>query len=209
MLKLIEKYDNVKTKLATENGKDYREKDYSKIKQLRLEEKIITNNIIATFVKDDYENVINVLKKYQGKKIGEKTMEKIANEIKGLKDYFQYVYMSRGYDEWTKNNYSLSIEIKCNYSRYDNVKIKIAFDYFEKYFEENGGYRIDLNYYKVDNYKLIDDIDKAILDINSRFTELKEERERVIKEFNDKLEDFYTTFNNGMIFTEDFKIKNL
>ena len=209
MLKLIEKYDSVKTKLGTENGKDYREKDYSKIKQLRLEEKIITNNIVATFVKDDYENVINVLKKYQGKKIGEKTMEKIANEIKGLKDYFAFVYMNRGYDEWSKNNYTLTIEIKCNYSKYDNVEIKLSFDYFEKYFEESGGYRIDLNLYKVDNFKLIDDIDETILAVNKKFTELKEERERVIKEFNKKLEEFNATFNNGMIFTDDFKIKYL
>lgn len=209
MLKLIERYDNVQSAYSNENGKDYREKDYAKLKQLKLEEKIIKNNIIATFVKDDYENVINVLKKYQGKKIGEKTMEKIADEIKGLKDYFDFVYMSRGYDEWTKNNYTLNIGIKSNYSKYSDIEVKLTFDYFEKYFEESGGYRIDLNLYKVDNFKLIDDIDKAILDINSRFTELNEERKIVIKEFNEKLEEFNATFNNGMLFTDDFKIKYL
>ena len=209
MLKLIERYDNVQSAYSNENGKDYREKDYAKLKQLKLEEKIIKNNIIATFVKDDYENVINVLKKYQGKKIGEKTMEKIADEIKGLKDYFDFVYMSRGYDEWTKNNYTLNIGIKSNYSKYSDIEVKLTFDYFEKYFEESGGYRIDLNLYKVDNFKLIDDIDKAILDINSRFTELNEERKIVIKEFNEKLEEFNATFNNGMLFTDDFKIKSL
>lgn len=209
MLKLIERYDNVQSAYSNENGKDYREKDYVKLKQLKLEEKIIKNNIIATFVKDDYENVINVLKKYQGKKIGEKTMEKIADEIKGLKDYFDFVYMSRGYDEWTKNNYTLNIGIKSNYSKYSDIEVKLTFDYFEKYFEESGGYRIDLNLYKVDNFKLIDDIDKAILDINSRFTELNEERKIVIKEFNEKLEEFNATFNNGMLFTDDFKIKYL
>ena len=209
MLKLIERYDNVQSAYSNENGKDYREKDYVKLKQLKLEEKIIKNNIIATFVKDDYENVINVLKKYQGKKVGEKTMEKIADEIKGLKDYFDFVYMSRGYDEWTKNNYTLNIGIKSNYSKYSDIEVKLTFDYFEKYFEESGGYRIDLNLYKVDNFKLIDDIDKAILDINSRFTELNEERKIVIKEFNEKLEEFNATFNNGMLFTDDFKIKYL
>lgn len=209
MLKLIERYDNVQSAYSNENGKDYREKDYVKLKQLKLEEKIIKNNIIATFVKDDYENVINVLKKYQGKKVGEQTMKKIADEIKGLKDYFDFVYMSRGYDEWTKNNYTLNIGIKSNYSKYSDIEVKLTFDYFEKYFEESGGYRIDLNLYKVDNFKLIDDIDKAILDINSRFTELNEERKIVIKEFNEKLEEFNATFNNGMLFTDDFKIKYL
>ena len=69
LLQLIQ----IQTKYFNERKKDYKEINQEKTNTLNVMLRISENNIIKKFIDEEFENIISTLKKYQNKRIGEKT----------------------------------------------------------------------------------------------------------------------------------------
>ena len=73
----------------------------------RIEKNIFYNNLIYNFINKYNNNIIEIIEKYNNKNIGEKTADKIQEEIKNLfiefkEKYNIYIYFSVN----NKNNYN-------------------------------------------------------------------------------------------------------
>ena len=112
---------------------------------LKIQKVLVSNNIVKLFI-DKYNNgIIDILKKYENKNIGEKTINKIEEEIK---DYLNDLEVDYIYFRLNKNNYDsdyhfgyLSIELK-------NITIKYEFNLYRNYGK-------NYNYYDIYNQESI------------------------------------------------------
>lgn len=174
----------------TEKAKDFRSQDYDILKKAGLKTNILVNNIIAMFIVEDYDKIINTLKKYQNKRIGEKTREKIEEDIKSLNDLYDFVYIHNGYYDWDNNNWTLSIELKNKTYPHSRVKIKLEFQYYNNAYQDTQGYMIYINGYNKERYIYRNNIDKLINDIVNDYSKTRQEVEELKKQANDKIDTF-------------------
>ena len=149
---------------------------YYEKEQIILEMKLQNNNCISVFIDKYYNSIIDTLRKYENKRIGEKTSEKIASEIKSLCDNIEFVYFHSGYNSWDSNDYTLLVELKNETHPYNRVKIEIKFWNYEKLnspYNIELKYSIDVNGCKKEDYLYIDDTRKQAEKIMQSYNELK------------------------------------
>ena len=133
----------------------------TKKKIYNIKENILYNNIIISIYNKYKEDINNIMLKYEGKAIGEKTKEKIQNEIK---DILQK-------DENFKND-DIFIYIQNNFNYYDRYYFKITIELSKKENYPDGGYhfiyqfKMSINYGKYTNcYENIEN--KKYIDITA------------------------------------------
>lgn len=132
----------------------------NKIDLETIEKNILYNNIIYLFYKNYHNKIMEIMGKYENKNIGEKTKEKINNEIKEelKKDgIFSTVYFSFG--EYSSDIYKL------NFTIYETEKEKYN-NYFTYRNEKTGSIIIHNNMlWEKDNYNFITDTKKTSQEI--------------------------------------------
>lgn len=170
-----------------EKGKDFRSQDNDILKKANLKMNILVNNIIAMFIVEDYNKIITTLKKYQNKRIGEKTRQKIEEDIKSLNPMYQYVDIRNGCYDWDNNNWTLSIELKNETYTHSRVKIKLEFQYYKNAYQDTQGYMIYINGYNKEKYIYRDDIDTLVNNIINDYNKTRQEVEELKKQANDKM----------------------
>ena len=198
MKKEIERFIENQKEYVEEHSKNYYERDNAKIKKIELEQHIIENNIIKTFIDDNFDSIIETLKKYQNKRIGEKTKEKIENDIKSINNLFEFVSIRHGYYSWDSNDYELTIWLKSDLFKHNLPKIEIDFDYRKKsaYTDESEyEYQISINGYNKERYNYIENINILSDNIIKESNQLKEEIEETKKELNNKITNFRDKYN--------------
>lgn len=171
----------------TEKGKDFRSQDNDILKKANLKMNILVNNIITMFIVEDYDKIIATLKKYQNKRIGEKTRQKMEEDIKSLNQLYQYVDIHNGYNSWDSNNWTLSIELKNETYPHSRVKIKLEFQYYNNAYQDTQGYMVYINGYSKKNYIYRDDIDTLVNNIINDYNKTRQEVEELKKQANDKM----------------------
>lgn len=190
MEKELERLIELQKEYFCEKGKELNKIDYTFIKQTSLKMNIVNNNILCLFVVEHYEQIINILKKYQNKAIGEKTKEKICNEIKTSCPLFEFVHMHRGYYSWDSNNWSVTIELKNETFTHSRVKMELEFKYYNNAYSETNGYNITLNDHDIKSYIYRDDIDKLANDIINDYNNLNQHIKDTKEELNNKMDEF-------------------
>lgn len=210
MNKEIEQLIEVQKEYFAEKNKDFRSQDYNILKKAKLKMNILTNNIINMFIVENYDNIINTLKKYQDKRIGEKTREKIQNDIKGLNSSYDFVYIHNGYYSWDSNNWTLSIELKNETFTHSRVKIELEFQYYKNAYQDTNGYIIYINGYNKDNYIYRHDIDTLANNIINDYNKTKEEIEELKKQANNKMDCFREKYPYCLLGdTTDYEFKHI
>lgn len=190
MNKEIKELIEVQKEYFMEKGKDFRSQDYDILKKANLKMNILVNNVINMFIVEEYDKIINTLKKYQNKRIGEKTREKIQEDIKSLNPLYQYVYIHNGCNSWDSNNWTLSIELKNETYTHSRVNIKIEFQYYKNAYEDTNGYVVYINGYSKEKYIYRNNIDTLVNDIINDYNKTREEVEELKKQANNKMDTF-------------------
>lgn len=195
-------FDIEDIKEKTLNNRIFTEKDNKDIEELKnkTQESFIRLNIMDLMIKNIKNNIdlliyyivrdelFNILRKYKGKRVGEKTIKKIQEEMK----------------KYLEDNYNLNINFYFNiyepYTSIDIKKIYFSFDlkdiYFSSsieyyYYTEEKRINIDRSYdYEYIEVKDIEEYSKNMLEdkiiTESKLEALKEEYNKVVHEFNDK-----------------------
>ena len=207
LLQLIQ----IQTKYFNERKKDYKEINQEKTNTLNVMLRISENNIIKKFIDEEFENIISTLKKYQNKRIGEKTKIKIENEIKSLNESFEYVHFYHGHYSSDDKNWPLSIELKNENYPHSRVNIKLHFTYWQKteynvkYEDE---YTIDINGYNKEDYILIENIEEKATEIIKEYELLKKDIYERITEINKNI-DCYREKYPSLLRTESQEVKHV
>lgn len=170
----------------------YNYDNYNEKELISLEMKLQKTNCITVFLDNYYNDIIDVLRKYQNKRLGEKTREKVANDIKGLSDSIEYVYFNNGYNSWDSNNYRLIIELKNETYTHSRIQVEFYFWYFAN---ADVKYSIDINNIKLDNYIYVDDVKQRSIDIINSYKELKKFRDEKLQEINNKRDNYFEMYN--------------
>ena len=176
----------------------YDNNKYYEKEQTILEMKLQNNNCISVFIDQYYNSIIDTLRKYKDKRIGEKTKEKIANEIKELSSDIAFVHFYNGYNSWDSKDYTLSIELKNETYTHSRVKINIKFWNYEKLnspYNIETNYSIDINGCNKENYIYIDNTREQAEKILSSYNELKAFKEEKLKEINDRIDEHFKKYN--------------
>lgn len=141
----------------------------NEIDKMRIEKDFLTSNYRAAVYNEIMPDIINVLNKYTGKKIGPKTREKINNELCEISEHRIYIYNQSEYTSDHKIVIYLNREINISYPC-NEIEIYFKFDDENKkrydFIDENGKAikftgEIFLAPYK---NKYYDDIKKAVND---------------------------------------------
>lgn len=210
MNKEINKLIEVQKEYFKEKEKDFRSQDYDILKKANLKMNILVNNIINMFIVEEYDNIINTLKKYQNKRIGEKTKEKIEEDIKSLNSLFEFVYIHNGYNSWDSNNWTLSIELKNETFTHSRIKIKLEFKYYKNAYEETEGYIIYINGYSKDKYIYRNNIDTLANNIINDYNKTREEIEELKKQANKKMDSFREKYPYNLLGdNNDYEFKHI
>lgn len=211
MEKELLQFMQLQTEYFNERKKDRKEINQEKINTLNVMLKISENNIIKKFIDEEFENIISTLKTYQNKRIGEKTMLKIENEIKDLNKNFEYVHLHHGYYSWDEKNWTITIELKNEKYPYSRVNIKLNFTYWPKteyntkYEDE---YTIDINGYNKEKYILIENIEEKAIEIIKEYQLLKKDIYEKITEINKNI-DCYREKYPSLLRTELQDVKHI
>lgn len=182
--KRIEEYKTMRKETETQEIEKSK-----RLELLKVAQKILKDNIRVAYFTETMPKVLEVLKKYEGKPIGEKTEAKIRAELKERGIYFSINYGGKyGSDyihispvEGANNNYW--------YFSYDETKVLTKYDGGEKrpMLGGNGGNRLIV--YDPDIYYLSwcsDYVDDYMFRANTilyKYKELKEQRERLEAEY--------------------------
>lgn len=191
------------------------------LKILEIQKVLVSNNIVKLFI-DEYNNgIIDILKKYENKNIGEKTTEKIEEEIK---DYLKDVEIEYIYFRLNKNNYDsdyhfgyLSINLK-----HINT-IKYEFNLYRNYDKNYNYYDISIydNYNQGNtlycsskdmifkNYEYIEDTKKQasyIYNLSKKEKEKVEKLKEEMKEIRNNLNEEISKLKLNYYLMEDLKI---
>lgn len=124
--------------------------------RISAREKVLNNNYNYILVETGKNALAEILKKYDGKKHGEKTAEKIRNEMreKGFSFYFPTNYLSQAKD-------SISINERGAYGRGVEIWTKNR----AKIVDENNTIHADAVAEVVNRYKYIDNIETYLDEI--------------------------------------------
>ena len=183
------------------------EKDLKKdLTILKIQKVLVSNNIVKLFI-DKYNNgIIEILKKYENKNIGDKTTEKIEEEIK---DYLNDLEVEYIYFRLNKNNYNSEYNLGYLSIEFNNlIKIKYEFKLYSNYDKKYNYYDI-INIYQYNDYNLIycssedmiftkyeyiEDVKKQATYIynlskkqKEKFEKLKEEMKEIRNNLNDEI----------------------
>jgi len=157
----------------------------NKIEIESIQKNIIYNNIIYLFYKNYHNIIMEILEKYKNKNIGEKTKEKIQNEIKeelkkdGIFSSVYFTFGSYSNDIYKVNftiyetekdalNYSYKrIEFDFNLCKYYHEKDQLKYNNYFTYRNEKTGSIIVHNnmLWEKDNYNFIEDPKKEAKNI--------------------------------------------
>ena len=139
-----------------------------------LKTKVLYNNYCIALANDLLPTIKEIFIKYNGKKNGEKTKEKLNNDLSvALPEYYIYFRNNGFYIE--NKNFHKRIEIELNYN---NFLVDADNKYTIEFLEE-----LSIRYYV--NY--IEDVNNYVLNLKSKMQELnakKEEFEKLISEYN-------------------------
>lgn len=145
----------------------------------QLAYEMIDINIITAFETLHKKKILDILNKYVKKRVGEKTKEKIENELKAIDENIKNCYLNIRNDKLTFYCGNFDFSIKITFYRKDN------------WFNKNKAIN-DICNYSTANYKYIDDI----LQLATQKVEEKEKLEKEIKKELEKLEEKIRNFNN-------------
>lgn len=153
--------------------------------ELRLALMILKNNLKQSLFAEVSPIIIETMEKYKGKSLGEKTKEKIKNEL--FEKTNCYVYISSAEISVQKHgaNYSHECEFKL-YSKYiDGVERKFLVD--------NKVQNVNINDIGMfGSYDYVEDIEaevKYLIEKHKRVYQLLEELKEACSEFNDHAPD--------------------
>lgn len=119
---------------------------------LKIQKVLVSNNIVKLFIDKYNSGIIDILKKYENKNIGEKTTEKIKEEIK---DYLNDLEIEYIYFRLNKNNYNSEYNLGYLSIEFNNlIKIKYEFKLYSNYDKKYNYYDI-INIYQYNDYNLI------------------------------------------------------
>lgn len=183
---------------------------------LEIQKVLVSNNIVKLFIDKYNSGIIDILKKYENKNIGEKTTEKIEEEIK---DYLKDVEIEYIYFRLNKNNYdsdyhfgNLSINlkhintIKYEFNLYRNYDKN--YNYYDIYNQESTIFCSSKDMI-FQNYEYIEDTKKQATYIynlskkqKEKFEKLKEE----MKEIRNNLNEEISKLKLNYYLMEDLKI---
>lgn len=195
------KFDELRTM-----RKDIEPQEIEKSKRLELlkvAQKILKENIRQAYFHETMPKVLEVLKKYEGKPIGEKTEAKIRDELSKQGIHFSISYGG----QYSSDYIHFSPGFGSVYSfRYDDMKIYTQYDGGNKrpMFGGTNGNRLIV--YDLDMYYLYwcsDYVDDYMFRANTilyKYKELKEHRaslEEEYKSFNDLLPRSMNRLNLG------------
>ena len=186
-----------------------------KKKIYNIKENIIYNNIIISIYNKYKDDINNIMLKYENKNIGEKTKEKIQNEIKDLLKN----------DDNFKND-DIFIYVKNDYNSYNRYYLSIHIEISKKENYPDGGYRfiyqykLSINYGKytnvyenIENKKYIDVMaiysynDEKVL-FSSMFDEIeKNNNYKIIPEAEKEAKNIIKLNNNNKIKFESLQEK--
>ena len=107
----------------------------NKIKIYNIKENILYNNIIISIYNKYKNNIDDIMAKYENKAIGEKTKEKMQNEIKDL--FLQ--------DDVFKND-NIFIYIQNSFNYYERQYLKIIIEITKKQDLDDGGFKYIYNF---------------------------------------------------------------
>lgn len=161
---------------------------------LQTEIKIIKNNIYF-IIKNIFENekIINIFDKF--KRIGEKTREKIENEIIEIyKKYNIEIYCYLSYRDFL-NKYNIIISLK-NYNIIKRIEIECDIQKKECYFLYNS----------INNYIQIEEIEEKAKKIYFDFKNLKIEIKKDFEKIKNNIKDFENSNSICGELYEDFTI---
>ena len=172
---------------------------------VELERDIISNNASLTFFESYYSRIIDILRKYQGKNIGEKTKEKICNAIKELiyqdisdKEYDVYPYYSNG--EYSHDLAKIIIQINKKeeyYNKFINVTLEFSTNYKDEnvvdwYFRNKETDTLIKTSRKTeddiccyDDYVYVVNPNKIANDVYKKYKKVQEKKEALIKELKE------------------------
>lgn len=183
------------------------EKELKKeLKILEIQKILVSNNVVKLFIDKYNSGIIEILKKYENKNIGDKTTDKIEEEIK---DYLNDLEVEYIYFRLNKNNYDsdyhfgyLSIKLK----HINNIKYEFN---LYRHYEENYNYYDISIYYNYNqgntlfcsskdmifkNYEYIEDTKKQATYIynlsekqKEKFEKLREEMKEIVKNLNEEV----------------------
>lgn len=157
-----------------------------RLELLKVAQKILKDNIRVAYFTETMPIVLEVLRKYEGKPIGEKTEAKIRDELKEQGIYFSINYGG----QYSSDYIHFSPLAGADYGfKYDDMKIMTKYDGGNKrpMFGGTNGNRLIV--YDLDMYYLywcsdyVDDYMFRADSILYRYKELKEQRERLEAEY--------------------------
>ena len=162
------------------------------LKILEIQKVLVSNNIVKLFIDKYNSGIIEILKKYENKNIGEKTTEKIEEEIK---DYLKDVEIEYIYFRLNKNNYDsdyhfgyLSINlkhintIKYEFNLYRNYDKN--YNYYDIYNQESTIFCSSKDMI-FQNYEYIEDTKKQATYIYNLSKKQKEKVEKLKEEMKE------------------------
>lgn len=168
---------------------------------INLAIQVAKNNIDLSLNEIVDKELIPIIKKYKDKRIGEKTKEKIRNEIKEhVKDKYDLTVYFNMYQEY----YFSGIKISFNFYTEDNIKIgyieKCSDEktYNEKTFNSLYNYCCNLDYNYINNVK--EYADKLYISIQDSKKKISDLRKQIDDEKN-KINDLLKNHLN------DYKVK--
>lgn len=160
-----------------------------RLELLKVAQKILKDNIRVAYFTETMPKVLEVLKKYEGKPIGEKTEAKIRAELKERGIYFSINYGGKYGSDYIHISPVEGVNKNFWYFSYDETKVLTKYDGGEKrpMLGGNGGNRLIV--YDPDIYYLSwcsDYVDDYMFRANTilyKYKELKEQRERLEAEY--------------------------
>lgn len=179
--KRIEEYKTMRKETETQEIEKSK-----RLELLKVARKILKENIRQAYYAETMPKVLEVLKKYEGKPIGEKTEAKIRDELKEQGIYFSINYGG----QYSSDYIHFSPLAGANYGfKYDDMKIMTKYDGGNKrpMFGGTNGNRLIV--YDLDIYYLSwcsDYVDDYMFRANTilyKYKELKEQRERLEAEY--------------------------
>ena len=195
---------NFKDKEIKNECKNYEKKEKELKKDLtilEIQKVLVSNNIVKLFIDKYNSGIIDILKKDENKNIGEKTTEKIEEEIKEyLKDLeIEYIYFrlnKNNYDsDYHFGNLSINLKhintIKYEFNLYRNYDKN--YNYYDIYNQENTIFCSSKDMI-FQNYEYIEDTKKQAIYIynlskkqKEKFEKLKEEMKEIRNNLNEEI----------------------
>ena len=173
----------------------------------KLLKKVLENNLKAVIYSDDViKDVINAFNKYAGKKIGERTLEKINADLQKIYPDIRVYFDHRSYYDGTRTG--LRIYRNCTFPEldHDNNDIIIQHKIYDNrnLFDDNSAFKgLDINdIMKIGRPNYIEDITGYVNEKTKQF--------QAIQEIGKKYDDLVKAFRvNGVRGLTDFQCMNL